>query len=409
MPLFTQFSDDDFYKFTMGQNSFFLHQDIEAVFKLIVRNKDINLKNHIDEGELREELDYARTVRMQKNELDFLAGIRGRNGEPLFKKPYLKFLENFQLTPYELDMKDGINLTFSGPWYQSTYWEIPAMTIVKRLYIQSFLKEMSAREKEEIYEKGMEKLKEKLRVIATRPSISITEFGTRRRESLSWQSRVIETLMEMIPNQLSGTSNVYLAMKYGIPARGTMAHERDMALAAVMSDTDEGILRAICQGMDDWNRFYGGDLSIALPDTFGTDIYLRLMPLEYIQNWDGFRQDSGNPFLFGNKIIDFYLRNDVDAKVKRIMFSDGLKTKMIMDLEDYFHGRIQIGNGWGTDLTCDLGFPDISMIIKLILANRRGAVKLSDNIAKAIGRPEDIERYKRVVGYSNTFSESPTY
>ena len=35
----------------------------------------------------------------------------------------------------------------------------------------------------------------------------------------------------------------------------------------------------------------------------------------------------------------------------------------------------------------------------------RGLVKLSDNLNKATGKPEDIERFKRIFGYENTSSQ----
>jgi nicotinate phosphoribosyltransferase len=63
--------------------------------------------------------------------------------------------------------------------------------------------------------------------------------------------------------------------------------------------------------------------------------------------------------------------------------------------------------GWGTNLTNDFrgvapeenfGLHPISLVCKVMEANGRPAVKLSDNPAKATGRPEDIERYRRVFG-----------
>jgi nicotinate phosphoribosyltransferase len=64
---------------------------------------------------------------------------------------------------------------------------------------------------------------------------------------------------------------------------------------------------------------------------------------------------------------------------------------------------VRIGYGWGTLLTNDfrgLG-PDgrldpFSIVCKVISANGRPTVKLSDNPAKAMGPPEEVERYRRV-------------
>jgi nicotinate phosphoribosyltransferase len=63
--------------------------------------------------------------------------------------------------------------------------------------------------------------------------------------------------------------------------------------------------------------------------------------------------------------------------------------------------------GWGTNLTndfrgCDpdggIGLDPISLVAKVVEANGRPAVKLSDNSAKASGAPGEIARYLRVFG-----------
>src|SRR5216683_2797600 len=69
--------------------------------------------------------------------------------------------------------------------------------------------------------------------------------------------------------------------------------------------------------------------------------------------------------------------------------------------------RIRFSAGWGTLLTNDFrgcdptgesGFDPISLISKVSSVEGRPAVKLSDNYAKALGPPSEIERYRRVFG-----------
>ena len=69
--------------------------------------------------------------------------------------------------------------------------------------------------------------------------------------------------------------------------------------------------------------------------------------------------------------------------------------------------RIRFSAGWGTFLTndfrgCDPAgggeFDPISLICKVSTVEGRPAVKLSDNYAKALGTPSEIERYRRVFG-----------
>jgi nicotinate phosphoribosyltransferase len=66
---------------------------------------------------------------------------------------------------------------------------------------------------------------------------------------------------------------------------------------------------------------------------------------------------------------------------------------------------MRIGYGWGTLLTNDFRglVPDgrldpISIVCKVIAADGRPTVKISDNPSKAIGPAEEIARYTRVFG-----------
>jgi nicotinate phosphoribosyltransferase len=77
--------------------------------------------------------------------------------------------------------------------------------------------------------------------------------------------------------------------------------------------------------------------------------------------------------------------------------------------------RIRFSAGWGTLLTNDFrgcdpsgngGFDPISLISKVSSAEGRPAVKLSDNYAKALGPPAEIERYRRVFGAAG-LSDTP--
>ena len=70
-------------------------------------------------------------------------------------------------------------------------------------------------------------------------------------------------------------------------------------------------------------------------------------------------------------------------------------------------GAFAFSGGWGTFLTNDFrncnprgdqSFNPISLVCKLSEVEGRPAVKLSDNFAKAMGPPEEIERYRRIFG-----------
>ena len=122
------------------------------------------------------------------------------------------------------------------------------------------------------------------------PDLRISDFGTRRRHSFLWQRWCVEALKEGLGDALIGTSNVLLAMDNDLEAIGTNAHELPMVVAA-LADGDEELRRAPYQVLRDWQRYYGGNLLIVLPDSFGTTAFLRDAP-DWVADWTGFRPDS---------------------------------------------------------------------------------------------------------------------
>ena len=90
-----------------------------------------------------------------------------------------------------------------------------------------------------------------------------------------------------------------------------------------------------------------------------------------------------------------------------LIFSDGMDVDSIEATHARFHGRVRLSYGWGTNLTNDFHgcspapapeLDPISLVCKVTSANGRPAVKLSDNPEKAVGDPEEIERYRRIFG-----------
>ena len=51
-------------------------------------------------------------------------------------------------------------------------------------------------------------------------------------------------------------------------------------------------------------------------------------------------------------------------------------------------------------------FKPLSLVVKATEANGHGTVKLSDNLAKAMRDPNDIERFKRIFGHTVTLNEA---
>jgi nicotinate phosphoribosyltransferase len=212
------------------------------------------------------------------------------------------------------------------------------------------------------------------------PEVRISEFGTRRRHSFLWQEYVVEVMRVALGASLSGTSNTSLAYKHDLEAMGTNAHELPMAMAA-LADGDDALHESQYRVLELWQKSYGGELLIMLPDTFGTAQFLEGAP-DWVADWTGQRCDSKDPFVAGDEYIAWLLRRGRDARRKRLIASDGLDADEILRLHAYFHGRIRFSAGWGT----------------LMTVNGRPAVKLSDNARKATGPESEIARYRSVFG-----------
>ncbi|MGW9230038.1 nicotinate phosphoribosyltransferase [Pseudorhizobium sp. NPDC055634] len=405
-PIIRSLIDTDFYKLLMLQMIWKLYPDVEATFSLINRTTSVRLADEIDEGELREQLDHARALHLSKKEMIWLAGNTFYGRKQIFEPEFLNWLATYQLPEYELSKRDGqYELNFHGRWMETTMWEIPALAIINELRSRAAMRHMGPFVLDVLYARAKAKMWEKVERLRALPGLRISDFGTRRRHSFLWQRWCVEALKEGIGPAFTGTSNVLLAMDSDLEAVGTNAHELPMVMAA-LANTDEELRAAPYKVLKDWNRLYGGNLLIVLPDAFGTAAFLRDAP-EWVADWTGFRPDSAPPIEGGEKIIDWWRRMGRDPKSKLLIFSDGLDVDAIIDTYRHFEGRVRMSFGWGTNLTNDFAgcaprnvesLKPISLVCKVSDANGRPAVKLSDNPRKATGDPAVVERYLRVFG-----------
>ena len=394
--------DVDFYKFTMGNFIWKFYRNVEVVFGLKNRTKKVRLAEIIDINDLRRQLDHVRTLRFNHSEISYLRGmdVYGRN---MFSEDYLAFLKQLQLPAYALSVVDGqFELTFSGQWAAVSLWETIALSIINELYYRALLAPLSRFQRQAIYADGIRRLHHKIEELKQRPRITFVEFGTRRRFGRIWQSDVTRALYEELPQQLRGTSNTLLAFEYGLTPMGTSAHELQM-VAAALADTDEELRASPFLTHDRWFEMYGPGLAIALGDTFGSPYFFRHFGPKRAAAWKGTREDSRHPILAGEAMVKFYRGHGIDPKSKLWLPSDGLDLKSILNIDDWHGDDLTISYGWGTTLTCDLGLPTLSLVAKAIQANGRYTVKLSDNIEKAMGPAQEIERYRRVFEYDSTY------
>jgi nicotinate phosphoribosyltransferase len=380
------------------------HPDTVVQFSLINRTKTIRLAELVDEGELREQLDHIRSLRLTRGESTWLRGNTFYGKRQMFTPAFMEWFENLQLPPYHLAKRDGqYELTFEGTWPEVMLWEIPALAVIMELRSRAVLKDMGKFELQVLYARAMTKLWEKVDQLKPIQDLRVADFGTRRRHSYLWQDWCVQAMMEGLGKNFTGTSNCRIAMMREIEAIGTNAHELPMVYAA-LADTDQALRQSPYDVLADWHDEHDGNLRIILPDTYGTQGFLDGAP-DWLAGWTGIRVDSGDPATGAETAIDWWKSRGEDPRDKLIIFSDGLDVDKISALHKQFAGRVRVSFGWGTMLTNDFkGLVDgdalapFSLVCKAVTANGRPTVKLSDNPRKAMGPADEIARYKRVFG-----------
>ncbi len=403
-PIVRSLIDNDFYKLLMCQSVFRNNPDTRVSFSLINRTRRIRLAELIDEGQLREQLDHVRSLTLSRGESTWLRGNTFYGKRQMFRPDFMEWFENLRLPSYHLEKRDGqYELTFEGAWPEVMLWEIPALAVLMELRSRAVLKDMGKFELQVLYARAMAKLWEKIERLKRIEGLRLADFGTRRRHSFLWQDWCVQALVEGLGEAFIGTSNCRIALRRDLEAIGTNAHELPMVYAA-LADSDEELAAAPYRVLEDWHEEHSGNLRIILPDTFGSAQFFRRAP-DWLTGWTGVRIDSGDPATGAEIAIRWWQERGEDPREKLIIFSDGLDVDRIETLQAQFSGRVKVGFGWGTLLTNDFRgltrddrLAPFSLVCKAAAANGRPTVKLSDNPNKAMGPPDQIERYKRVFG-----------
>ncbi len=403
-PIVRSLIDTDFYKLLMCQSIFRNKPETNVTFSLINRSHAIRLADLIDIGELREQLDHVRTLSLSRGESTWLRGNTFYGKRQMFRPDFMQWFEGLRLPDYHLEKRAGqYELTFEGRWPDVMLWEIPALSILMELRSRAVLQTLGRLEVQVLYARAMTKLWEKIERLRQTPGLRIADFGTRRRHSFLWQDWCVQAMQEGLGSAFIGTSNCLIAMRSELEAIGTNAHELPMVYGA-LADSDADLAAAPYRVLADWQDEHDGNLRIILPDTFGTEGFLRNAP-DWLAGWTGIRIDSGDPAAGAETAIRWWKDRGEDPREKLVIFSDGLDVEEIEKLHGQFAGRVKVSFGWGTMLTNDFrglaaadALAPFSLVCKAVSANGRPTVKLSDNPNKAMGPKAEIDRYKRVFG-----------
>jgi len=378
--------DTDLYKFTMMQVVLHHFPGAQVEYRFKCRSEGVDLKPYVDE--IRDEVRALCGVRFRKEELDYLRSWR------FMKSDFVDLLGLFQLDERFISIEPiagpgrEIDISIRGPWLHTILFEVPVLSIVSEVYFRNTQPGAPL-------EEGRRRLAAKIGLIngVADPEFRIADYGTRRRFSRSWQEEVVQTLQEGIGAKFVGTSNVDLARRHGLTPLGTMAHEYLQACQAVGPRLRDSQVFAFNM----WAREYRGDLGIALSDVCGMDAFLRDFDLFFCKLFDGVRHDSGDPFEWGEKLIVHYQKMRIDPRSKTMVFSDSLNVPLAIRLFEFFRGRMHTAFGIGTNLTNDVGFDPLQIVIKMTRCNGQPVAKISDEPSKTMGYDPSYVAYLREV------------
>lgn len=380
-PIITSLLDTDLYKFNMNQVIFHKHTDLMGEYHFKCRNNNVKFNEEMLK-EIDEQIDFLCSLKFKKEELEYLSTIR------FLKRDYIEFLRLWRpIRDYietSLDENNMLVLTVKGPIFSCMQFEIYLLEIINEVYFRMNF------DYDELVIEAREKLDNKIRKFNDGTyTFSFADFGCRRRLSKEWMDEAIKTLKEKT-NNLVGTSNVYLAKKYNLTPIGTYAHEYVQIYQGI-----EYIPLAYTNhfAMQDWYNEYKGDNGIALTDTITTDIFLLDFDRSMVNNYKGVRHDSGDPYEWGEKMINHYEKYDVDTKTKRLLFSDSLDFNKAQHLYEHFKDRIKVSFGIGTFVTNDTLENPLNIVIKLQYVNGLAVAKLSDNLEKEMCDDEEYLKY----------------
>ncbi len=386
--IITSLLDTDLYKFTMMQVVLHQFPGAQVEYRFKCRNPGVQLAPFVEE--IRSEIRSLCSLSFKESELRYLRSLR------FIKSDFVDFLGLFrlnekyiQVTPLE---SGEIDITISGPWLHTILFEIPVLAIVNEVYFRNSQRVPDLME-------GRRRLDVKIAQLQSEglQALKIADYGTRRRFSRAWHEEVLRVLSARLgtgpQGQFAGTSNVYFAQLLGLTPLGTMAHEYLQACQALGPRLRDSQVFAF----ESWAREYRGDLGIALSDVYGFNAFLRDFDMYFCKLFDGARHDSGDPFQWGERMIDHYSRNRVDPRTKTLIFSDSLTIPRTIELYRQFAGRCQLAFGVGTNLTNDLGYEPLQIVIKMTRCNGQPVAKLSDTPGKGMCDDEKYLAYLKQV------------
>ena len=390
------FTDDDLYKFTMCCAVIDNYPRAQVRYTFQDRAHTCYPAGFTDE--LMAQVAMLEEVVITPEEIDFMK--RSCPYIPFWFYDYLRgYRYDRRLVRAEQDAEGHLEVHFEGAWADTILLEVKVLAIISELYY-IMTGQTDAFDLDDCYVRSYDKarrLKEN--------GCCFSDMGTRRRASMAVHDTVVRAMATAQAECTGsgcfiGTSNVYLAMKYGLKPIGTMAHEFVCAIAGMF-----GPLMANHLAMRAWSATYRGALGTFLYDTYGWEIFSLNFSEDYANMFKGLRVDSGDNYEQLEKITAKYRSLGIDPRTKQVIFSNALNTDQAIELQHYARERCIPSFGIGTHFTND--FPGIkprNIVIKLTAAKITESwtffnptCKLSEDHGKYTGDPEVVARFKAIL------------
>ena len=379
--------DTDLYKFTMMQVVLHHFPGAQVEYRFKCRNPDVDLTPYV--AEIRDEIRQLCALRFAPDELEYLRGWR------FFKSDFVDLLGSSSWTSASSTSTASpgrtgeIDITIRGPWLHTILFEVPVLAIVSEVYDRNVHPGAGPAPRDG----GGSPRRWTGSTPSPIPSSGSPTTARGAGSRAPGTRRCCARWRRGIGPKFVGTSNVKFAQELGLTPLGTMAHEYLQACQAVGPRLRDSQVFAF----NTWAREYRGDLGIALSDVCGMDAFLRDFDLFFCKLFDGVRHDSGDPFEWGEKLIAHYHKMRIDPRSKTMVFSDSLNVPLAIELFERFRGRMHTAFGIGTNLTNDLGFEPLSIVIKMTRCNGQPVAKISDEPSKTMDYDPSYVAYLREV------------
>ena len=384
--IITSLLEQDMYKFSMGQAIYHQFSDYKTTWTFKCRNTDVSFTKEMV-NEIREQIRSFCQLRFTEEELQYLEDICWIKGSYVdFLRLWQPRYEDFEITE---DAECGLSIETRGTWLNTSMYEIPTLAIVNEVYFKT------AHDYDILFQDFKERLDQKLKLLASGELCisSFSEFGLRRRLSGEAQNYLVEKLKisKYSGSAFVGTSNVYLAKMHDLKPVGTMAHEWIMCVG--QGNHKHNPAYSNWFALDAWVKEYGILNGTALTDTITTDCFLKDFQLTFSTLFSGVRHDSGDPKLWGDKMIEHYKSLGIDPMTKTLLFSDSLDFKKADDVFRYFKDRTKVAFGIGTYLSNDTMVPALNIVMKITKCNGQDVAKISDAPGKSMCKSEEYVEY----------------